>query len=84
MTRRPETVSLAPVRGYNPATVAPRERRPETAHRQKEQMSDTEQTRPHDGDAAFIQALAELLNRNELTELTVKREYGENRNHDYG
>ena len=41
-------------------------------------MSDTEQTRPHDGDAAFIQALAELLNRNELTELTVKREYGEN------
>ncbi|KGJ06244.1 acetyl-CoA carboxylase [Paracoccus halophilus] len=27
---------------------------------------------------AFIQSLAELLNRNELTELTVKREYDEN------
>lgn len=41
-------------------------------------MSDPETTRPHDGDAAFIQALAELLNRNDLTELSVKREYGEN------
>ncbi|SMO49235.1 acetyl-CoA carboxylase biotin carboxyl carrier protein [Paracoccus laeviglucosivorans] len=34
--------------------------------------------RHHEGDVAFIQALAELLNRNELTELSVKREYGEN------
>ncbi len=33
---------------------------------------------PHDTDVAFIQALAELLNKNDLTELTVKREYGEN------
>ena len=42
-------------------------------------MSETDdQTRHHAGDTAFIQALAELLNRNELTELTVKREYGEN------
>jgi acetyl-CoA carboxylase biotin carboxyl carrier protein len=32
----------------------------------------------NEADVAFIQALAELLNRNELTELTVKREYGEN------
>lgn len=32
----------------------------------------------HDGDVAFIQALAELLNRNELTEISVKREYDEN------
>ena len=32
----------------------------------------------HEGDVAFIQALAELLNRNDLTELTVKREYDEN------
>lgn len=31
-----------------------------------------------DADVAFISALAELLNRNELTELSVKREYGEN------
>ena len=30
-----------------------------------------------DSDVAFISALAELLNRNELTELSVKREYGE-------
>lgn len=31
----------------------------------------------HDNDVAFIQALAELLNRNELTEISVVREYGE-------
>lgn len=30
-----------------------------------------------DADVAFISALAELLNKNELTELSVKREYGE-------
>ena len=30
-----------------------------------------------DADVAFIAALAELLNKNELTELSVKREYGE-------
>ncbi len=30
---------------------------------------------PHDSDVAFIKALAELLNENELTELRVKREY---------
>jgi acetyl-CoA carboxylase biotin carboxyl carrier protein len=30
-----------------------------------------------DTDVAFIQALAELLNANDLTELSVKREYGE-------
>jgi acetyl-CoA carboxylase biotin carboxyl carrier protein len=29
-----------------------------------------------EADVAFIQALAELLNRNDLTELSVKREYG--------
>ncbi len=31
----------------------------------------------HDGDVAFIQALAELLRENDLSELQVKREYGE-------
>ncbi len=31
----------------------------------------------HDGDVAFIKALAELLNENDLTELEVMREYGE-------
>jgi len=32
---------------------------------------------PHESDVAFIQALAELLQKNDLTELSVKREYGE-------
>ncbi len=31
----------------------------------------------NDADVAFIAALAELLNKNELTEISVKREYGE-------
>lgn len=31
----------------------------------------------HENDVAFIQALAELLNSNELTEISVVREYGE-------
>lgn len=31
-----------------------------------------------DADVAFIQALAELLSANDLTELQVKREYGDN------
>ena len=31
----------------------------------------------HDSDVAFIKALAELLRENDLTELQVKREYGE-------
>lgn len=30
-----------------------------------------------DADVAFIAALAELLNKNDLTEISVKREYGE-------
>ena len=37
-------------------------------------MSDTTS---HDSDVSFIRALAELLNQNDLTELQVKREYGE-------
>jgi acetyl-CoA carboxylase biotin carboxyl carrier protein len=32
----------------------------------------------HESDVAFIQALAELLNKNDLAELSVKRDYGEN------
>ena len=32
----------------------------------------------HDADVSFIQALAELLRENDLTELQVKREYGDN------
>ncbi|MEX0369647.1 MAG: acetyl-CoA carboxylase biotin carboxyl carrier protein [Tateyamaria sp.] len=34
-------------------------------------------TNKHDADVAFIQALAELLRENDLTELQVKRDYGE-------
>ena len=35
-------------------------------------------TKPsHDSDVAFIKALAELLRENDLTELQVKRDYGE-------
>ena len=41
-------------------------------------MSETDDIRPHERDVAFIEALAALLNRNDLTELSVKREYGEN------
>lgn len=36
-------------------------------------MTDTK----HESDVAFIRALAELLRENDLTELQVKREYGE-------
>jgi acetyl-CoA carboxylase biotin carboxyl carrier protein len=32
----------------------------------------------HDGDVGFIKALAELLRENDLTELEVMREYGDN------
>lgn len=32
--------------------------------------------RPHESDVAFIQALAELLRENDLTEIEVNREYG--------
>ncbi len=32
---------------------------------------------PTEGDVAFIKALAEILNGHDLTELSVKREYGE-------
>jgi acetyl-CoA carboxylase biotin carboxyl carrier protein len=32
----------------------------------------------HDGDVSFIRALAELLRANDLSELEVKREYGDN------
>ena len=32
----------------------------------------------HDTDVAFIEALAKILGENDLTELNVKREYGDN------
>ena len=39
--------------------------------------NETKNGKNHDGDVAFIQSLAELLNGNDLAELSVKREYGE-------
>jgi len=41
-------------------------------------MSETTEGGRNAADVDFIRALAELLNRNELTEIAVKREYGEN------
>lgn len=40
-------------------------------------MADDTPKKSHEADVAFIKALAELLNDNDLTELEVKREYGE-------
>ncbi|MCQ0970749.1 acetyl-CoA carboxylase biotin carboxyl carrier protein [Paracoccus sp. TK19116] len=40
--------------------------------------TDPDQDKTHDSDVAFIQSLAELLNRNDLSDIQVKREYGEN------
>ena len=39
--------------------------------------NDSQNGKHHEGDVAFIQSLAELLNASELSELSVKREYGE-------
>jgi len=41
-------------------------------------MSETTEGGRNAADVDFIRALAELLNHNELTEIAVKREYGEN------
>jgi acetyl-CoA carboxylase biotin carboxyl carrier protein len=39
--------------------------------------NDSTNGKHHEGDVAFIQSLAELLNDSELSEISVKREYGE-------
>lgn len=39
--------------------------------------NDSNNGKHHEGDVAFIQSLAELLNASDLSELSVKREYGE-------
>ena len=39
--------------------------------------NDSHNGKHHEGDVAFIQSLAELLNASDLLELSVKREYGE-------
>ncbi|GAA6177885.1 acetyl-CoA carboxylase, biotin carboxyl carrier protein [Sulfitobacter pacificus] len=43
----------------------------------KGQVEDNMTKNTHDADVAFIRALAELLNENDLTELQVKRDYAE-------
>ncbi|WP_410216539.1 acetyl-CoA carboxylase biotin carboxyl carrier protein [Paracoccus sp. (in: a-proteobacteria)] len=39
--------------------------------------NDSPDGKHHEGDVAFIQSLAQLLNASELNEISVKREYGE-------
>ncbi len=39
--------------------------------------NDSKNGKHHEGDVAFIQSLAQLLNASDLSELSVKREYGE-------
>lgn len=39
--------------------------------------NDSRNDKLHEGDVSFIQALAELLNESALSEISVKREYGE-------
>ena len=48
-----------------------------TGNKPQEPSEDGMSKQSSDADVAFISALAELLNKNELTELSVKREYGE-------
>ena len=38
----------------------------------------TKKAGTHESDVAFIEALAKVLNENDLTELNVKRDYGDN------
>jgi acetyl-CoA carboxylase biotin carboxyl carrier protein len=62
---------------FTPKWVAYNPRHPAAvpAH-QNRQSEDGMSKQSSDADVAFIQALAELLNKNDLTELSVKREYG--------
>ena len=39
--------------------------------------NDSKTGKHHEGDVAFIESLAELLNASELSQISVKREYGE-------
>lgn len=51
---------------------------PQTWHAAtKNQVRDSMGDKKHEADVAFIEALARLLRDNDLTELQVKREYGE-------
>jgi acetyl-CoA carboxylase biotin carboxyl carrier protein len=46
-------------------------------HRPRKTVEENMTKNTHDSDVAFIRALAELLNENDLTELQVKRDYAE-------
>jgi hypothetical protein len=61
----------------SPESLAYKRNRGGTQRAEKPVEDTHERSRPHDTDVAFIQALAELLRKNDLTELQVKREYGE-------
>jgi acetyl-CoA carboxylase biotin carboxyl carrier protein len=58
-------------------TLARRHRRAARKTTEKRTIEDGMSKQSTETDVAFIQALAELLNQNDLTELSVKREYGE-------
>jgi acetyl-CoA carboxylase biotin carboxyl carrier protein len=59
------------------AYKAAAERGPKAGRIRSESGEDGMTKNTHDADVAFIQALAELLRENDLTELQVKRVYGE-------
>jgi acetyl-CoA carboxylase biotin carboxyl carrier protein len=67
-------ISTGPDRAAPLAKTA-RQKRMTPAQRRQQRTGMSKHT--SEADVAFIQALAELLNKNELTELSVKREYGE-------
>jgi acetyl-CoA carboxylase biotin carboxyl carrier protein len=52
--------------------------RPAAGRAPRKPVEDIMKDKKHDADIAFIQALAELLRENDLTELNVKRDYGNN------
>jgi acetyl-CoA carboxylase biotin carboxyl carrier protein len=54
-----------------------KKRRGRGTHRAEGIVEENMSKNSHDADVAFIRALAELLNENDLTELQVKRDYGE-------
>jgi acetyl-CoA carboxylase biotin carboxyl carrier protein len=62
---------------YNDETLCDVTSRERREYGQKAEGKMSKQT-SHESDVSFIQALAELLRENDLTELQVKRDYGEN------
>jgi acetyl-CoA carboxylase biotin carboxyl carrier protein len=71
-TPRPQALQL-PL--SSPESLAYKRETERSGQRNRSRALMTQQ--PHDADVAFIQALAQLLRENDLTELQVKRDYGE-------